>query len=72
MPNPPLTQLAYDLLGENNYAVYFPEGSPEPSDQQLADAVRTVLREDCPAIATRVQAGGSRKNKRKNRKTRKH
>jgi hypothetical protein len=69
MANPPLHDLAYNLIGMNNYEVLFPPGSPAPTEQQLVDAVKQVLRTDCPAIAGRVRSGGNRKNKR-SRKTR--
>lgn len=70
MPNSPLTQLAYDILGES-YAKAFPAGSPEPSEQQLADAARTEIRNNGPAVSARLPATGGSK-KRRNRKTRRN
>ena len=72
MANPPLKQLAYDIIG-NDYDTLFPPVPPAPTDQQLADAARNKLEINCPNYERTIitAGGGTKKKNRKSKKTKK-
>jgi hypothetical protein len=86
MNNPPLVELAYNIIG-SNYAILFQQGSEAPSEEALARAAAAELIKICPALnkhfanspllRTPANAGGGftgsggyKKRKNRNRRTR--